>query len=107
MESPTEFQRRVFNNLAVLGLSQVHIRRDKQKKFSLETNSVYKRFLYFLLWGNTFAKFLFLVVLSSGSLQEEFEFFEKMAIVLWFLIMMLMVISESFWYKKYPFFEVS
>lgn len=106
MDSPSEFQRNVLNILAVLGLSQVHISRDESGKFSLKANSVCKRFLYFLLWGNTFAKFLFLVVLSSGNLQEEFEFFEKMTIVLWFLIMILMATSERFWYRRYPFYEV-
>lgn len=105
MQSPSDFQRSVLNTLAVLGLSQVQIQKNGII-FSLNISSLAKRLMYFVLRINTALKFTFLILLSCGLFQAEFEFFEKMAILLWFLILLLMATSERLWYKRHPFFEI-
>lgn len=102
---PSEFQRKVFNTLAVLGLSQTIITRDRGT-FALKSSTILQRLPYIILRLNTLAKFTFLVLLSCGFFQSEFEFFEKMAIVLWFLILILLTTSERIWCRTYPFFEI-
>lgn len=102
---PSEFQRKVFNTLAVLGLSQTIITRDRGT-FTLKSSTFLQRIPYIILRINTFLKFTFLVLLSCGFFQSEFEFFEKMAIVLWYLILILLTTSERIWCRTYPFFEI-
>lgn len=106
MHTPSDFQQKVFNTLAILGLSQVQILRDNNGVFTLETSSAWQRFLYVILRLNTLSKLVFLILLSCGFFQAGFEFFEKMAILLWFLIFILLAISERLFYRKYPFFEL-
>lgn len=102
---PSEFQQNVFNTLAILGLSQTIIIRDRGT-FTLQPSTFLQRIPYIILRINTFLKLTFLVLLSCGFFQSEFEFFEKMAIVLWFLILILLTTSERIWCRTYPFFEI-
>ncbi|CAL8122949.1 unnamed protein product [Orchesella dallaii] len=106
MSHPSHYQMRVLNTLAIIGLSQVQITRTPNGFFKIRTSEPWKRILYVILRINTGLKFLFLVLVSSGAFQSEFEFFEKMAILLWFLILLLLTISERLFYRKYPFFEI-
>jgi hypothetical protein len=56
---------------------------------------------------NYVVKMTYLVFLLFGAFPDiNFEFLDYLTVGFWFLVFGLIVIAESLWFRRYPFFEI-
>lgn len=56
---------------------------------------------------NYLVKMGYLVLLIGGVFPDPgFEFLDYLTVGFWFLVFGLILISESIWFRRYPFFEI-
>jgi len=98
----------LFNLLGRLGVSNTLISFDTIKNnYCLNTITGISLLFFAIFRINYLIKLCYLVFLILGGFPEaELEFLDNMTIGFWCLVGTLIIIGESFWMRKYPFFEV-
>lgn len=75
-------------------------------RFKFEYANNWKLLFYIVCHINFLVKVSFVCLLSFGAFEPVTEFFDWIAILLWFLIIFMILTSERLFYRKYPFFEI-
>ncbi len=100
-------QLKVYNVLSCIGCTRVCISNDDLSTlFELKYTYNWKLLIYIICHINFLIKVSFVILLSFGAFGPITEFFDWIAILLWFLIIFMILTSESLFYRKYPFFEI-
>lgn len=100
-------QQKVYKLLSSIGCTRVCITQEPETcTFKLSNARNWKLVVYIFCHVNFIIKVSFVVALSNGTFTPITEFFDWIAILLWFLIIFMILTSERLFYKKYPFFEI-
>ncbi|CAL8074777.1 unnamed protein product [Orchesella dallaii] len=103
----TSVQQNVYKFLSSVGCTRVCISKDGvSKDFELKYANGWKSLIYLLCHINFLIKVTFVILLSYGAFEPVTEFFDWIAILLWFLIISMILTSERLFYRKHPFFEI-
>lgn len=102
----SNFQEKVFHVLSCIGCTRISVTKDKTGAYSLSYTWDLRAIIYFICHLNFLLKFSFVLLLSFGAFEPVTEFFDWIAILLWFLIIFMILTSERLFYKIHPFFEI-
>lgn len=103
----TEFQEKIYHILSCIGCTRIRVAKD-QKTGNYTKSYVwgFRAIIYFLCHLNFLVKVCFVMLLSLGFFEPVTEFFDWIAILLWFFIIFMILTSEWLFFKIYPFFEI-
>jgi len=98
----------LLNGLAFLGFTNTLIAFDElHNQYSLRWITGVSVISHIFMRANYAAKIIYLFFLIFGAFPSVvMEFLDNLTVGFWFLITALIFISESIWFRKYPFYEI-